>query len=111
MQDGTVIQGTPFFNSWMEPDSSGFVDGSGSIEDLYAAVRSGVAGGHETCLTAVEALQLDALGRVDADKTVVRVRNSWGASWGDSGSFRLHLSTLEYLASYCGFKQFVVAVS
>ena len=108
LQDGTVIQGTPFFNAWMEPNRLGFVDGNGDIDDLMTAIRSGIAGGHETCITAVEALHLNVLGDVDADRTVLRVRNSWSASWGDHGSFRIHLSTLQYLASYVDFKQAVV---
>jgi hypothetical protein len=111
LQAGTVIQGTPFFNAWMEPDVGGFVDGDGSITALVDAIRSGVAGGHETCITAVEQLHIDILGRVDGDKSVIRVRNSWSASWGDHGSFRLHLSTLEYLAQHVDFKQFVVAAA
>lgn len=111
LQGGTVIQGTPFFNAWMEPNASGFVDGDGSIDALFDAVRSGVAGGHETCISAVEQLHVDVLGRVDGDKSVIRVRNSWSASWGDHGSFRLHLSTLEYLAQYVDFKQFVVSAA
>jgi hypothetical protein len=108
LQGGTVIQGTPFFEAWMEPDAQAFVDGDGSMSALQAAIRSGVAGGHETCITAVEKLVLTATGQVDPDKTMLRVRNSWSKSWGDSGSFRLHLSTLVMLGSYCDFKQFTV---
>lgn len=108
LQAGTVIQGTPWFNAWMEPDANGFIDGSGSIEDLASAIRSGVAGGHETCVTAVEHLELDVIGRVDARKTVLRVRNSWSSSWGDHGSFRIHVSTLDHLGSHVDFKQFVI---
>lgn len=109
LQVGTVIQGTPFFNAWMEPDGLGFVDGNGSLSALQAAIRSGVAGGHETCITAVEDLSVTATGQVDPAKTVLRVRNSWSASWGDHGSFRLRASTLEMLGSYVDFKQITVA--
>jgi len=45
LQGGTVMQGGPWFNSWMRPDSNGFVDGDGSIDALQAAIQSGVAGG------------------------------------------------------------------
>lgn len=107
LQTGGVLQGTPFFNSWETPDSGGFVDVDGSPDSLSAAIQSGVAGGHETYISAVEHLVLTATGRVDALKTVLRVRNSWSKSWGDHGSFRMHLSTLVMLGRYCDFRQLV----
>jgi len=109
LQGGTVIQGTPYFNAWMEPGPDAFLDGDGSQEALQAAIASGVAGGHETCITALESLAVTETGQVIPEKCVVRVRNSWSASWGDSGSFRLHLSTLQILGSNADFKQFVLA--
>jgi len=109
LQGGTVIVGLPWFNAWMDPDSSGFVDGDGSILALEQAIASGVAGGHETCITAVEALKFDLLGRIEGETSHVRVRNSWSSSWGDQGSYRIHLSTLELLGHYADFRQFVVA--
>lgn len=108
LQQGSVIQGTPFFNAWMEPDQDGFVDGDGSTAAIEAAIESGVAGGHETCVHAIE--QLDAKDP-SGPGTVLRVRNSWSASWGLSGDFRVHASTLDYLCRYasaCDFKLFVV---
>jgi hypothetical protein len=111
LQAGTVIQGTPFFNSWMEPDASAFVDGDGSTEALQVAISSGVAGGHETCISAIEKLTLDGTGQVVPQETVLRVRNSWSSSWADNGSFRIHLSTLAMLGPNCDFKQFVAGAS
>lgn len=108
LQSGTVIEGTPWFNSWFEPDAQGFIDGDGSFEALMEAIRSGLAGGHETCISAVEKLALTATGQVEPGQTVVRVRNSWSASFGLSGSFLLHLSTLDMLGSHVDFKQFVI---
>lgn len=108
LQAGTVIMGAPWFNAWMEPDALGFVDGEGSPGALQTAITSGVAGGHETCITAVERLVVDAVGRIDAAESHVRVRNSWSPSWGDGGSYRVHLSTLEMLGQYVDFKQLVV---
>lgn len=108
LQGGTVIQGTPFFRAWMEPDSGAFVDGDGSQEALDQAIQSGVAGGHETCISALEKLAVTGTGELIPQKCVVRVRNSWSASWGDHGSFRLHLYTLQMLGAYCDFKQFVL---
>jgi hypothetical protein len=97
--EGTVIMGGPWFNAWMEPDAHGFVDGDGSLAALEAAVESGVAGGHETCLTAIEQI---------TPSPVIRVRNSWSAAWGDHGSYRIHESTLRYLGSHVDYKQFVI---
>lgn len=107
LQSGTVIQGTPWFNSWFNPDSNGFIDGNGSRSAFEDAINSGVAGGHETCISAIETLVLSATGKVQAAKTVLRVRNSWSSSFADHGSFRVHLSTLSMLGSQADFKQFV----
>lgn len=108
LQGGTVIMGSPWFNAWMEPDAQGFVDGNGTVEDLQRALNSGVAGGHETCVSAAERVAWATERKLDLEACVVRVRNSWGASWGDKGSYRLHLSTLQRLAGYVDYKQFVV---
>jgi hypothetical protein len=108
LQAGTVIQGTPFFNSWMSVDSEGFVDGDGSPDALRAAVESGVAGGHETCQYAIPQLGQTLLGGLDLKNTVIKVRNSWSDSWGLSGSFLIHASTLDYLAQFVDYKSFVL---
>jgi len=108
LQSGTVIMGSPWFNAWMEPNPQGFVDGNGAIEDLQRALDSGVAGGHETCISAVEKLTWATQHKFDMENCVVRVRNSWSNSWGDNGSYRIHLSTLQRLASYVDYKAFVV---
>ena len=109
LQTGSVIVGAPWFNDWMEPDALGFVDGNGSIYDLQRAIASGVAGGHETCISALECLKLNGLGLIDPDASHVRVRNSWSKSFGDNGSYRIHLSTYQLLGHYADFKQFVIA--
>jgi hypothetical protein len=106
MQGGGLIVGQPFFNSWEEPDAQGFIDGDGSAGALKAAMRSGVAGGHETYWSAIEHLAL-VNGRVDALNTVIRFRNSWTKSWGDNGSARAHLSTFMWLASHCDFRRLI----
>ncbi len=108
LQAGTVIVGMPWFNSWFEPGPDAFIDGDGSQDALQAAIDSGVAGGHEPCISALEKVTLTATGRVESQECVVRVRNSWSASWGDHGSFRMHLSTLAMLGSQADFKQFVI---
>jgi hypothetical protein len=104
LQSGSVLEGTPFFYAWEEPAANGFVDGNGTGSDIQAAIDSGVAGGHETLITAIEKLSLTQTGQVIPEHTVFRVRNSWSKSWGDNGSFRIHCSTLAALSSYCDFR-------
>ncbi|MCW2901486.1 MAG: hypothetical protein JWO67_3751, partial [Streptosporangiaceae bacterium] len=108
LQDGTVLMGAPWFNAWMEPDAQGFVDGDGSLTALLRAIESGVAGGHETCLTALERLVLTRTGGIDLRASHVRVRNSWSPAFADHGSYRVRLSTLAWLGSHADFKQFVI---
>lgn len=110
LQDGTVMQGTPWFNDWMEPDAQGFIDGDGSWGALEAAIYTGVAGGHETLQYGIPQLAQDESGAVDLQRTVIRARNSWSANWNGAltGDFLVHASTLSYLAAYCDFKQAVV---
>jgi hypothetical protein len=103
LQTGTVIMGSPWFNMWMQPDAQGYVDGDGSQEALDDAIDSGVAGGHETCFTAMITAYQSNLTKV-----VIRVRNSWSKSWGLGGSYLIHASTLAWLGNQCDYKQFVV---
>ncbi len=108
LQAGTVMLGSVFFSAWEQPDSAGFIDGDGSAGALMAAIESGVAGGHETLIRGIEQLALTSAGTVDLQRTVLRVRNSWSASWGDSGDFLVHASTLDCLAQYVDLKQIVI---
>jgi hypothetical protein len=109
MQSGGLLVGQPFLNAWMQPDSNGFVDGNGSLSTLKAQIREGVAGGHETYVSAIEKLALHPTGHVDPSKTVLRVRNSWTKSWGDNGSYLIHLSTYIAFGANCDFRQLVAA--
>src|ERR1039458_3788708 len=109
MQTASAIGGGPWYNSWMEPDAGHFIDGDGSHEALQTAIRSGLAGGHERHVAAIERLVIDAAGNIDLQKSVVRERNSWSKSWADSGSHYVHLSTYAALGSQQDYKQFVVA--
>jgi hypothetical protein len=111
LQAGSVMMGAPWFNSWMEPDSLGFVDGGGTYDDFQYAMSSGVAGGHETCITAIERLVIGPEGYIRPEMSHARVRNSWSTSFGDNGSYRLHLSTLRYLGANADFKQMVVTAA
>lgn len=106
LQKGPVAMGSPFFYLWEEPDGSGFIDGKGSRADMQRAIASGLAGGHETLITAIEKLTLLPTGLVDPVNTVLRVRNHWKSDWGDHGCFRVHGSTLEYIGGQTDYRQF-----
>lgn len=108
LQSGTVMQGGPWFNSWMQPDSNGFVDGDGSIEALDHARKSGVAGGHETLQRGIPQMAQLSDGSVDLINTVIKVRNSWSTQFALDGDYLLHASTLSYLARNFDFKAAVV---
>lgn len=109
LQTGTVMQGGPWFNSWMNPDANGFVDGDGSYEAVRAAMKSGVAGGHETLQRGIPQLAQASNGTVDLHNTVIKVRNSWSGQFGLNGDYLLHASTLNYLARYYDYKTAIVA--
>lgn len=96
LQDGGVLLGVPWYQAWFEPDGDGFVDGDGP----ESWIRSGVAGGHEIYVAALEAWD-----DRDLSKCVIRFSNSWSESWGDSGSARMRLSTYETLRDQIDAKQ------
>lgn len=107
LQRDGICQGGPFLNVWEDPPSSGIVDGDGSAATLEEQLAYGVAGGHETYQSAIVKLSLTESGLVVPEKTLLRVRNSWSPSWGDHGSFYIHLSTLVALGSQFDFRQFI----
>lgn len=87
LQDGPVLLGTPWFSAWFTPADDGFVD------TIPAWPASGVAGGHEVCAVGLEEVAQLPDGRADPERTVLRLRNSWGPDWGRGGDFFLRLST------------------
>lgn len=105
MQRDGVLMGSPWLNAWEEPTPDGFIDGDGSASTLQRQIGLGIAGGHETYLCAVEKLVVSPAGHVDPYRTILRGRNSWSASWGDHGCYRVHLSTLVTLGGHCDFRQ------
>ncbi|WP_329126005.1 hypothetical protein [Streptomyces sp. NBC_01353] len=89
LQTGPVLMGMPWHAAFSTPGLGGFID----ADPAWAA--SPLEGGHEVCLTALETVAHTG-GHLDADRTVLRFRNSWGTGWGDHGDGLLRLST--YLA-------------
>jgi len=108
LQSGSVIMGSPWFNAWMEPNALGFVDGDGSMGALQAAMNSGIAGGHETCVYELPKLTLNPDGSINLQQSWAQVRNSWSRSWGLNGDYRIHLSTVTWLSQSIDLKQFVL---
>jgi len=108
LQSGTVMQGAPWFNAWMQPDSDGFVDGDGSVEAFEAAISTGVAGGHETLQRGIAQIGQLKSGAVDLRKTVIKIRNSWSRQFALDGDYLIHASTLDLLGHYVDYKQLVV---
>ena len=95
LQKRGCIIGTPWYHAWFQPDVQGFVD-SGNWK------ASGIAGGHEIYIEALEAWN-------DAQPTlsVIRFRNSWGEGWGDKGAGRMRLATYAALKQQIDVKQYV----
>jgi hypothetical protein len=102
------MQGGPWFNAWMNPDSNGFVDGDGSYSAFRSAVESGAAGGHETLQCGIPQLAQTSNGAIELANTVIKVRNSWSTQFGLNGDFLLHASTLHHLSRYYDFKAAII---
>ncbi|MER6253574.1 hypothetical protein ABT224_19690 [Streptomyces sp. NPDC001584] len=87
LQRGPVLLGLPWFNAWFTPAASGHVD------DVPYWRTSGLAGGHEVCALGIEDIAQDTSGRVIPERTVLRLRSSWGPGWAADGDCFLRLST------------------
>ncbi|MFD5878494.1 hypothetical protein [Streptomyces yangpuensis] len=87
LQGGPLLIGLPWFNAWFTPPRSGHVD------SVPYWSTSGLAGGHEVCALGLDEVAQDTDGRVIPERTVLRLRSSWGSGWGLGGDFLLRLST------------------
>jgi hypothetical protein len=92
LQNGPVLMGMPWRSAFFEP-----VGSSALLDDIPGWETSPVAGGHEVCIVALEDVASDATGGLDYARTILRIRNSWSASWGDAGSFRMSLAVYQTL--------------
>jgi hypothetical protein len=91
LQNGPVLMGMPWRSAFFEPTG-----GLALLDEIPNWQSSPVAGGHEVCITALEAVAHDDHGLI-YDHTIIRVVNSWSSSWGDSGSFRMSLALYQAL--------------
>ncbi|WP_446458666.1 hypothetical protein [Streptomyces rochei] len=87
LQTGPVLAGLPWYAAWMEP-----VGQYALLDETPGWQSSEIAGGHEVCVTALEHVAYLPTGGLDYERTILRARNSWSASWGDGGSFRFSLA-------------------
>lgn len=87
LQSGPALWGTVWLNSMFEPDSRGY---------LKVTKSSGVAGGHELCITGY-----------DAKYGIFTVANSWDTSWGDEGYCYVKEPDMKWLLSQDGDAAFV----
>lgn len=92
LQTGPVLMGVPWYQAWFEPTTP-----SALLDDITDWRNSPLAGGHEVAVVALEAVQQNSAGDLDYARTIIRVRNSWSASWGDSGCFRMSLAVYQTL--------------
>jgi hypothetical protein len=95
LQTGPVLMGMPWHDAFSSPGGD-----LALLDDIPHWQASPVVGGHEVCITALEAVAYDEdRGRLFYDHTILRVQNSWSASWGDAGSFRMSLALYQDLRS------------
>lgn len=95
LQTGPVLMGMPWYDGFFSPGGD-----LALLDDIPHWQSSPVVGGHEVCITALEDVAYDEdHGRLFYDHTILRVQNSWSASWGDAGSFRMSLALYQELRS------------
>jgi hypothetical protein len=107
LQHGSLIVGSPFLSSWMQPPSDAVLDGNGTVASFQAQLAQGIAGGHETEYFEVAQLKLLSNGQVDPFNTILKARNSWTEGWGAQGCYYIHLSTLMMMGSQADFRLFI----
>lgn len=92
LQTGPVLMGLPWYQAWFD-----VVGASALLDDIPNWQDSPVAGGHEVAITALESVATDDHDALIPEHTILRIRNSWGPAWGDSGSFRMSLALYQAL--------------
>lgn len=95
LQSGPVLMGLPWYSAFTDTATS---DRDGFIDAIPGWLGTPLEGGHEVCITALEDVGLHN-DQLLPDATVIRFRNSWGATWADRGEGRMRLSTYLTLRS------------
>lgn len=89
---GPFMMGTAWPRAWFEP-----VTAAALLDDIPNWENSPIAGGHEICVTALEDVAFDKTGALIYERTIIRLRNHWSASWGDQGEFRMSLALYQQM--------------
>lgn len=82
LNTGPISIGVPWYKSMFTPDAS---------HTIHLDESSGVAGGHQVCIVAN-----------DTRARRIRIRNSWGTTWGDGGHAWLSWTDFETLLAAGG---------
>lgn len=77
LNHGPISVGIPWYQSMFTPDAE---------NTIHLDEESGIAGGHQVCIVAN-----------DTKKRRVKIRNSWGPSWGDQGHAWISWADLDRL--------------
>lgn len=82
LNGGPISIGVSWYQSMFTPDAD---------STIHADESSGLAGGHQVCIVAN-----------DVERKRIRIRNSWGTSWGDNGHAWLSWDDFELLLKLGG---------
>lgn len=88
---GPVVLGINWYTNMYEPDENNFIHADGEI-----------AGGHAILCNGVKIVKIDpslpaVASNIDADKSYVKLHNSWGADYGINGEAFLSVRDLDKL--------------
>lgn len=92
LQTGPVITGFGWYDSFDEPDNTGY------IEIKEGAV---IRGGHEVFAYGLH-IETTSESHIDEDLSMVLMQNSWGKDYGQDGSFQMSVATWRRLMKEYG---------